>query len=188
MVSSPAYSLGALRRRPPLDDEERFCNRLAESLLMPAGWIAAEASRGPTLENLQRTARRAGVSLSAALVSLNRVADWRRGLLRWRREPAGWRLMSCTGQVPARVDALLTLETTSRALNAIEAGDGVFRGALPLGVDGRRLDVDADVSIDHATAVALIAPIGARRRATGRFAPRPERTSSPVEHEPVPAP
>ena len=113
-------SSGALRLRRALDlDEERFCDRFAEALLMPEMWLHGRyGKRAQSLISLLECARLAQVSPAAASIALRRHAGWTRTLVRFQRDGDRWRLMSVTGYLPASPGQLRGTESLSAALDS----------------------------------------------------------------------
>lgn len=148
----------ARRTFPNINDEERFCDRFAAALLMPAAWIEQRyGGRRVSMATLRQIADEAEVSLSAAAVRANTLLGWSRALLRWRGSDSGWRLASSAG-VPHHLHGCLnSAPGTPDVLNRLGAGED-SETSLPLLVRRQPQAVRAEVSISRyrRTALALI--------------------------------
>jgi hypothetical protein len=156
--------------QPSLRDPERFCDRFAESLLLPLDWVRDELTDGPqSLQRLIWTSATAQVSMSAVSVRVARVAGWRRTLLRLARLPRAWGLLTVTGLLrPGWRDAVQITSGTSRRLDDAVGAPGPCEPLwLPLRMEGRPCYVPAQLTASGASAVAwvdLLARQPARRR------------------------
>lgn len=159
VLAQPNLRLAPLRRRERLLDDEQFCDRLAEALIMPSAWVAAYAQRPQTLETLRDCAQRAEVSFAAASVRLARVAGWQRLLLRWVRDEPDWQLQSATGYLPARRHAINTGPATIRLLDEwAQRPSSNGAGWLPLMIDARPCLVKGEWAVHARTSLALVDP------------------------------
>jgi uncharacterized protein DUF955 len=187
VLFQPDIATGALRRRLRLEDEERFCDALAGSLLLPSPWVETTyAERAQTLFNLRECARAADVSLSAAALRLSRIAGWRRILLRWRRHDDAWRLVSGCGYGGHRLDGLGSVTETGAVIDRVRAtASGYKRTWLPLGVDGHRCVLEAEIHARGATTLALVDPDRSRPIVPSHSATRRRRASRTAEEVPT---
>jgi Zn-dependent peptidase ImmA (M78 family) len=144
--------------RPSLRDPERFCDRYAESLLMPADWFRKELRSGrPTLQRLIWAATQTEVSVSAASVRVTRVTAWRLTLLRLARTSQKWGLMSVTGLLRPGWRQLLEINRdTAMQLDEI---DGTAASAplwLSLSLEGEACYAPAQLVAWDTSAIAWV--------------------------------
>jgi hypothetical protein len=138
--------------------EERLCDALGASLLMPRPWVNAQITGRPRdMNTLRDIANRAGVSLSATLLRLAHVAGWREVLLHWSKIGSEWVLDDIAG-LPARQEGLITSTAATRlglASLACSAGKLLLGQKLPLliGADEREFAMDVMVHSEGATAL-----------------------------------
>lgn len=150
--------LVARRTLPDINDEERFCDRFAAALLMPACWMQpAFARQAQTLSTVRGISGSAGVSLAAAAVRANSVLGWSKAFLRWKSDGQRWRLASYAGLPAPLRGKLTTSRATSRTLDSIPR-DRDCRGQLPLQTPhGPRL-FESEISVSRygRTAIGLL--------------------------------
>jgi len=163
--------------QPSLRDPERFCDRFAESLLLPYDWVSTELSSGPqTLERLLWVATVADVSVSAASVRVARVARWQWTLLRLARMPRRWRLVSVTGLLrPGWQQRLEITPGLQRRLDEAPCGAPPQASQwLPLLLEGRPCYAPAQLSAGSTSAIAWVDLLN-RRAPSRRCSARPQR-------------
>lgn len=174
VASHPQEVAAVWQAQPSLRDPERFCDRFAESMLLPSGWIERELrSCPPSLQQLVWVASTAQVSISAASVRMTRVARWRRTLLRFSRVRGRWSLLSVTGLLrPGWRRGLEMTAGTARRLDVATELDSVDHPVwLPLRVDGEPCYANAEVARSATSAVAWVDLLERRPAARGN---RPE--------------
>lgn len=137
-------------------DEERFCDRFAEALLLPAGWLRNRYGRSAqSLPALLECAKAAGVSPAAASIALVRAAGWDRTLLRLHSTGGRWQLLSVTGHLPAAPSAVHSTLELARALDALVDDDVPLR-AVVVEVGGVLMTVPAQAAIRGNVALLLV--------------------------------
>lgn len=163
------------RAQPSLRDPERFCDRFAESLLLPATWISLEVAQGPqTLQHLIWAAATAQVSLSAASVRMARVAGWRRTLLRLRWMSDRWAVLTVTGLLrPGWRHSLQLARGAQRRFHQADDRPGEPMW-LPLRVSGEACYAPAQLAARSGSAIAWVDLLGRK------LAPIPGRTLPPA--------
>ncbi len=158
LLAHPHTPVTARRTYPNLNDEERFCDSFAASLLLPARWLRTQYQGSPpSLASLRQVANTADTSLSATAVRMNTLLAWNRALLRWRSDGSAWRLASSAG-VPKSLHGLInTAPGTSTVLTFVPA-NATSCVALPLLVQGRSKDFPAEVWVSRyrRSAIALV--------------------------------
>ncbi len=172
IVADPRYELRRLRECKGLRSEERFCDRLAESLLMPADWIREEfggATAG--LATVAACSRAFGVSAAAANLRLTRCTEWSQALLRFTQREGDWQLSAVTGWRPERRDCVRRGEWTDTVLARFAEPGSLSRLWLPLDCGEREWLFGAEVWGRDGWALALVDP--RRRRVLGRGKGRP---------------
>jgi Zn-dependent peptidase ImmA (M78 family) len=135
---------------------ERFCDRFAASLLLPAAWVRSRYGDGPqTLRLVRSLANQAEVSLSAALIRLHELAGWTRSLLRWQRDGDAWRYIEDVALPWALRGQVRSAPQTSLRLNEflLTTESTVL---LPVTVKGRTVDVPAQLAVAGTGALALV--------------------------------
>lgn len=145
--------------QPSLRDPERFCDRFAESLLLPYDWVQREMRNGPqSLQRLIWVSMTAQVSMSAASVRVTRVAGWRRTLLRLARLARRWALLAVTGLLrPGWRQGLELTPGTSRRLDDAAHASGPSEPQwLPLRLEGRACYAPAQLAARDSSAVAWV--------------------------------
>lgn len=172
LAKYPEEVVSIWRGQPSLRDPERFSDRFAESLLLPAEWISVELARGPqTLQRLIWAASTAQVSLSAASVRLTRTGGWRRTLLRLGKVSCGWAVLAVTGLLrPGWRHSLQLTPGADRCLRQADehAGEPTW---LPLLISGDPCYAPAQLSARSGSAIAWVDLL--RRRPAAISAPRP---------------
>lgn len=157
ILANPNQELVARRMWPGAGREERFCDEFAAALLLPRAWVLGTFGDKPvTLSTARAVADACNASLSAAVVRLRAVLNWRSSLLQWRRIDERWRLALSAG-VPRELHNRITSDKGTNAL--IDAAGRVGRHdqrcALPLRVAGVSRQVEAELSVRGSSAVAL---------------------------------
>jgi hypothetical protein len=158
VLAEPAQDFIAHRREVRFDSEERFCNQFAAALLLPRQWVEREFAEAPvTLKVASRMAQQAETSLSAGLVRLREILNWRASMLHWRRISNQWRLVSTAGLPHAAHNRVSSTEQTRLILDLLVDRRGEQRGLLPLQIAGepRRIPVEIMVGQRSATALAF---------------------------------
>ena len=117
-------------------DEERLADRIAASLLVPKDWVRALAEAGITWPHLHRMCMTARVSHSMLVTRLS-AEGYPTGLLRWRRGPHGWILMSRPG-APKYLHGRVELGQACQAV-IDETAAGLTEVTLDLDVRGERM-------------------------------------------------
>jgi uncharacterized protein DUF955 len=155
--------------REAFHSEEVLCNSVAAALLMPRPWILSTfpgAAEDRSLAMLQRVARAAGVSLSAAVIRLRDVFEWRKTLLHWSRVEGEWLFDGEAGVYPSEQGAIMPCSSATFTLNEVRnAGRGIQRCALPLRVFRSEEAIQAEVlPLRHGVAALIDAPGGRASR------------------------
>jgi hypothetical protein len=164
LCADPRSGATALRQGLALD-EERFCDRMAEALLLPGEWLRKRYARSPqSLPALLECSRQAKVSPASASIGLMRGAGWNRTLLRLRHHGSDWQLLSVTGELPVSAAALRIPDALSALLDD-GAASGLRNTKLPLAVRGRLTYVlgDAMVQGNIAMILADLSPLRAAK-------------------------
>jgi hypothetical protein len=156
ILANPNDEFVAHRMWPGAGREERFCDEFAAALLFPRSWIARFTSEPHSLRTARVVADASDASLSAAVVRLRTVLEWRSSLLLWRRIDARWRLSSTAG-VPASLHNRITSEQeTGVVLDCIQrTGRHDQDCRLPLRILGSGQVVDAELSVRGSSGIAL---------------------------------
>ena len=153
--SAPAI---AYRRRLNGDEVERLCDDIAAAILLPRSWVEAEFAASPLrLKTLRRMAAMSSTSLSASLVRLREVQRWPQSLLRFSYYADRWRLSAPAG-VPGTMHGQLR---SSAQTNEVLTDTGARTSSdvlttLPIQVADSKLMFQAEVSVRHSSAVALL--------------------------------
>ncbi len=145
----------AYRRAGDGDDEERLCDQIAASILMPHDWTRRLASKPQNLSTLRLMRQRAQVSLSAALVRSRETNHWRKSLLRFSHDEGRWRLQGAFGVPIEWHRTIRSAPTTHDAIEAVPARKD-WQCNLPLLADGHELVVNSQVDRLRRTAIALV--------------------------------
>ncbi|HEV7769439.1 MAG TPA: ImmA/IrrE family metallo-endopeptidase [Solirubrobacterales bacterium] len=157
LLADPSLDQRAIRRARGSDTEERFCDRFAEALLMPADRLRAMYSDQPQdLDTLQRCAALFQVSQAAALLRLRSCLGWSRSLLRWTATREGMSLASVTGWEP---EPRATVRSASATRDVVELALGDRSGKavwLPLSVQGEEIEVRTELAPARSGGVALV--------------------------------
>lgn len=156
LLADPNRDFVAHRAWRGPDQEERFCDAFAASLLLPRDWLVGTFSGRPEcLDTVREVADRTGASLSASVVRLRELLSWQRSLLCWRYTEGQWSLLYSAG-VPREIHHRVTSAPNTRVLVdqfARERHAGVR--ALPLLVSGIERVVSAEVSVRGSAVLAL---------------------------------
>ncbi len=159
LLADKSMDLVARRALPVAGTEERFCDQLAAAVLMPRAWVEAHYANKPrSLSTIRQLSRQTGTSLAAALVRLNEIAGWKMSLLRWKLSGGRWRFVASAG-VPAPLHGhLSSMPLTLRSLELIgrRTPTDIWTN-LPIGIYGGVAEVDAQVSVQAGSALALTA-------------------------------
>jgi hypothetical protein len=134
VLADPSLDLIAIRMKTDaLRSDERFCDRFAETLLMPAAWISERYGELPqSLSTLLKCTEAFGVSAAAATVRLQRVLGWSRALLRFELCRAEWTLFSVTAWRPEPRASVQATGATRAVLDQLALPGSVSRLWLPL--------------------------------------------------------
>lgn len=154
-LAHPASPKTAYRRIGKGGDEERLCDAIAASLLMPRQWTLTFQSRPQNLSILRLMAKRADVSLSAALVRNREVNHWHKSLLRFRLDHGRWRLQGASGVPIEWHRSVRSALSTHSMLSELPFGRDLER-TLPLCVSDYELDTPAQINRKRYTAIALV--------------------------------
>jgi Zn-dependent peptidase ImmA (M78 family) len=160
VARDPEGALVAHRRPMDRSVEERFCDALAASLIMPRAWVIADFATAPqVLATAMQMARMADVSLSAAVVRLRELCSWNSSLLRWARNGSQWKLVSIVGAPPRLKKAIGTDERTSTTLERtrIDCAGTVRTGTLTLQLAGVDTRIAGDLVVRSSSAAMLAA-------------------------------
>jgi len=154
VLAHPQAPAVAYRRVGDGDDEERLCDQIAASILMPRDWTRMFASKPQNLSTLRLMSERAQVSLSAALVRNRETNRWRKSLLRFSLDEGRWRFQGAFG-VP--VEWHRTIRSAAATHDAIDAAPlrRDWHCELPLRADTYELAVSAQIDRLRRTAIAL---------------------------------
>jgi hypothetical protein len=176
VCADPRLDLSALRSRPALSSEERFCDRLAEALLMPAPWVYSRYAATPrSLSTVLHCARSFGVSAAAANLRLLRCVGWQRSLLRFQPYRGTWQLAAVTGWKPEPRAGVKINAATAKVLGRFAQPDAHSLLWLPLHCGGRELAFGAELWGRGRDALALVDYRRRRSYRPGeRVAPPPE--------------
>lgn len=190
MLARPGFAHAELcRTQPSLADVERFCDRFAESLLLPSGWTRSYIDgRDPGFATLLELSRTADVSLSAASVRLARVAHWKRTLLRLKRNAQRWSLSAVTGYLrPGWRDGVHPTAAAAALLHDLRNTlPKLYTGHAPFVIHGRPWMVPIEARVANHSAVVL-ADLLRLLPLTERSAPAPHaRRGSPSSDSPFP--
>lgn len=154
-LAHPGSPKTVYRRIGSGGDEERLCDEVAASLLMPRQWTLTFQSRPQNLSILRLMAKRADVSLSAALVRNREVNHWHKSLLRFSLDEGRWRLQGASGVPVEWHRSVRSALSTHTLLSALPIGRDCER-ALPLCVGDYELDARAQINRTRYAAVALV--------------------------------
>ena len=97
VLAHPQAPAVSYRRAGNGDNEERLCDQIAASILMPDDWTRKLAARSQNLGTLRLMSERAQVSLSAALVRSREINHWRKSLIRFSLDQGRWRFQGAFG-------------------------------------------------------------------------------------------
>ena len=154
-LAHPASPRTVYRRIYSGGDEERLCDEIAASLLMPRQWTLKFRSLPQNLTILRLMAKRADVSLSAALVRNREVNHWHKSLGRFSLDEGRWRLQGVSGVPIEWHRSVRSAPSTHTLLSELPFGRDCER-TLPLCVSEHELDVRAQINRTRYTALALV--------------------------------
>jgi IrrE N-terminal-like domain len=178
VAADPRYDLRRLRERSGLRDEERFCDRLAESLLMPSQWVRDGFSGAPPrLATIAEFSRAFSVSAAAANLRLARCTNWSQALLRFTRHRSSWALDAVTGWRPERRNSVRRSAWSGPVLSRFAKPGTLSRLWLPLACGEREWLFGAELIGHDGWVLALVDPRRRRRfsPAQRRYLPGAER-------------
>lgn len=144
----------AYRRIGDIDDDERLCDGIVASLLMPQQWMATLSNRPQNLSTLRLISHHGQVSLSAALVRSREVNHWRKSLLRFRFDENKWRLQGASGVPTKWHRSIRSAPTTHEVLKDTPAHRDSTR-TLPLLAGDHEITALAQIDRSRRSAVAL---------------------------------
>ncbi len=149
--------LVAYRDRLQTDDEERLCDRIAASIVLPAPWVEQRfAHRSQNLSTVRHLAHTAQVSMAAATVRLTELCGWTSSLLRWRKTGDRWLFLAGAAVPPDLHGAIRSAPSTTIVLDQVGARTRRdFNAELPLLIDDRPIAVQAQLSVSRRAALAL---------------------------------
>ena len=145
----------AYRRPGNNDDEERLCDEIAASLLMPRDWMKTLESRPQNLSTLRLIAQHGQVSLSAALVRSREINGWRKSLLRFSLDQGKWRLQAAAGVPLEWHRSIRSAPSTHEVIEATPVWRDSER-QLPLRAENNALSAPAQIDRSRTWAVALV--------------------------------
>jgi hypothetical protein len=156
VLADPHRDFTAYRLWSQPDREERFCDEFAASLLMPRDWILAQfVGRPQNLETVRDLATATGASMSASVVRLRELLNWRWSLLYWRQTDGHWALLYSAG-VPRHLHNRITSAPATRdAVRLFAERRENAMASMPLMVGGELRAVPAEVSTRGAAVIAL---------------------------------
>lgn len=135
--------------------EERLCDLLAASILVPDQWLRTKYShRVRNLSTLRHLSHEADVSLETAIIRLRETLRWTESLLTWRRRKDRWTQASICA-APYHLQEVRTVPETSNLLDTSRSSSDLRR-ELPLMVDGEVVKLEARLSVKGDYAIALV--------------------------------
>jgi IrrE N-terminal-like domain len=156
VLADPHRDFTAHRMWSRPDREERFCDEFAASLLMPRDWIVAEfAGRPQNLATVRDLATATGASMSASVVRLRELLNWRRSLLYWRQTDGRWALLYCAGVPRSLHNRVTSAPATREAVRSFAEQRLDATATMPLMIGGELRTVPAEVSTRGAAVIAL---------------------------------
>lgn len=155
VLAHPQAPVIAYRRVGGGDDEERLCDQIAASILMPHEWTRKLATRPQNLSTLRLMSKRSQVSLSAALVRSREINHWQKSLLRFSLDKGRWRFQGAFGVPIEWHRRIRSAPTTHDVINAIPLRRD-WNCTLPLRVGENELIATAQIDRWRHTAVALV--------------------------------
>ena len=155
VLAHPHAPAVAYRRAGDGDDEERLCDQIAASILMPHAWTRKLATRPQNLSTLRLMSERAQVSLSAALVRSREINHWRKSLLRFSLDQGRWRFQGAFGVPIEWHRKTRSAPATHDAIDAVPIRRD-WNCQLPLRVAEHELVAPAQIDRWRHTAVALV--------------------------------
>lgn len=159
LLSEPGEPLMAERSLPVRSDEERLCDEIAAAILMPSSWLRSCFAEQPrSLASARLLANAAITSLSASVVRLNQVLDWRRAFIRWRWRDGAWRLAAAAGVPPGLHGTITTAPETREVLDHQRRRQKAREcsGELPLQLGRQRFRAPATLEVHNRSALALV--------------------------------
>jgi hypothetical protein len=164
VIAEPGDAFLAERSLPVRSDEERLCDEIAASILMPRAWVSCTfVDRPRTLASARELSDTALTSLAASVVRLNEVLGWRRTFLRWRRRGGEWRLCARAGTPPDLHGTITSSPGTRAVLDAQLGCGGEERFAeLPIALAGHDHLAPAFFEVHRESALALVDLTGVR--------------------------
>lgn len=169
LLAEPQHGpITAFRDRLRTDDEERLCDEIAASLLLPAAWVRNRfLGRLENLSTVRHLSHLADVSLSAATVRLNELCGWNSSLLHWRKSGGRWVFVAGAAIPPSLHGEIRSAPGTSSVLDSVGSRTRRdTRERIPLAIAGRCVHVDARLSVSSSNALALVS----LNRREGRYA------------------
>lgn len=155
LLTHPQAPAVAYRRAGDGDDEERLCDQIAASILMPHDWTRRLAKRPQNLSTLRLMSERAQVSLSAALVRSRETNHWRKSLLRFSLDQGRWRFQGAFGVPIEWHRRIRSAPATHDAIDSMPIRKD-WGCQLPLRAADHELKVPAQIDRWRYTAVALV--------------------------------
>lgn len=155
VLAHPQAPAVAYRRAGDGDDEERLCDQIAASILMPDDWTRRLARRPQNLSTLRLMSERAQVSLSAALVRSRETNHWRKSLLRFSLDQGRWRFQGAFGVPIQWHRKIRSAPTTHDAISVMPIRKD-WDCQLPLRAAEHELIAPAQIDRWRHTAVALV--------------------------------
>jgi hypothetical protein len=125
---------------------ESYCNRYASNLLLPRPWLRDLVQdqeihgRALSLSLAADVADLVQVSLLTTVIALNEACGWNKVAVLWQSRAGHWAPSNVIGPDCGLVDAA---PETASFLNNV--GQSTLRGALPLVLSGRPVEVAAEV-------------------------------------------
>lgn len=158
LLAGPGEPLKAERSLPVRSNEERLCDEIAAAILMPKSWLESQFDEQPrSIASARLLAEAAITSLSASVVRLNQVLDWRRAFIRWRQRDGAWRLVAAAGVPPGLHGTITTAPETRDVLDAQLRGRGrECKLDLPLRLDRQLFSAPACLEVHPRSAFALV--------------------------------
>ncbi|MCQ3808594.1 MAG: ImmA/IrrE family metallo-endopeptidase [Acidimicrobiia bacterium] len=155
ILTHPEAPAVSYRRAGNGDDEERLCDQIAASILMPQDWTRRFATRPQNLSTLRLMSERAQVSLSAALVRSREINNWRKSLLRFSLDQGRWRFQGAFGVPIEWHRRIRSAPATHDAINSVPIRRD-WDCQLPLRAAESEISVTAQIDRWKNTTVALV--------------------------------
>jgi hypothetical protein len=157
LLDDPSVAVQVRRLHPDLDDVERLCEVFAAEVLMPREWVRTVFQPLPQgFNTLGMLARRAGVSMSAALVQLVKHARWPTTLLYFSKAK-NWELSVMAG-APRNVRGRINADYQTRCAVA-ESYSRHANGeckVLRLELRGHKIEVRSELKAAGSGVLALV--------------------------------